>query len=387
MNKKSKNVLILAPYFLPGYKAGGPIRSIVNLIEQTNDRFNYYVITRNKDFGCKKKYPNININEWKKLDNYQVLYRKSKLIDFQILSSKSIYYSNTDFIYLNSFFDLNYSIIPVISFMLRRIKNAQLIIAPRGEFSENALNIKSFKKKIFFSIFKRFYTKNIVWHSSSDNETVDIRKMFGVNARIFKAPNFSNSNINYKPTKDSKSIKDGLRIIFLSRISKMKNLSFAFECLSQVHSNIVFHIYGPYEDLEYSEHCKRLGESLPGNIQFEFFGEIPHEQINDTLNLYDLFFLPTLGENYGHSIVESLKTGCPVLISDMTPWNDVEINNAGWAYPLNSLYPFAKKIDQLAQMNTKEYSTFQKGALRYGKFISDKNQIIAQYEQLFSSKT
>ena len=34
---------------------------------------------------------------------------------------------------------------------------------------------------------------------------------------------------------------------------------------------------------------------------------------------YDLLFLPTKGENFGHVILESMSAGTPVLISDTTP--------------------------------------------------------------------
>ena len=35
---------------------------------------------------------------------------------------------------------------------------------------------------------------------------------------------------------------------------------------------------------------------------------------------HDLFVFPTLGENFGHVIYESLMCGTPVLVSDNTPW-------------------------------------------------------------------
>ena len=34
----------------------------------------------------------------------------------------------------------------------------------------------------------------------------------------------------------------------------------------------------------------------------------------------DLFVFPTLGENFGHVIFESLEASTPVLVSDQTPW-------------------------------------------------------------------
>ena len=42
----------------------------------------------------------------------------------------------------------------------------------------------------------------------------------------------------------------------------------------------------------------------------------------------------TTQENFGHSIVESWAHGCPVLISDRTPWRQLQEKGIGWDWPL-----------------------------------------------------
>jgi glycosyltransferase involved in cell wall biosynthesis len=85
----------------------------------------------------------------------------------------------------------------------------------------------------------------------------------------------------------------------------------------------------------------------------------------DTLKPYDLFFLPSWNENYGHVIVESLASGCPVLLSDQTPWHDLVEYDAGWEFSLNDAEKFAQKIDQLIVKSKVEYALFKKAALQY----------------------
>ena len=46
-------------------------------------------------------------------------------------------------------------------------------------------------------------------------------------------------------------------------------------------------------------------------------------------------FLPTFAENYGHSIVEALSVGTPMLISDNSPWKNLQEKGFGWEISLN----------------------------------------------------
>ena len=61
-----------------------------------------------------------------------------------------------------------------------------------------------------------------------------------------------------------------------------------------------------------------------------YTGEATHRDLQRRLSTYDVMILPTLGENFGHIIVEAWAAGCPVLISDRTPWRRLE-GAGSWA--------------------------------------------------------
>ena len=99
---------------------------------------------------------------------------------------------------------------------------------------------------------------------------------------------------------------------------------------------------------------------------------------------YHALLLPTLNENFGHSIVESLLTGCPVIISDQTPWNDLEENNAGYAITLENKQKFVEAIVNLAKLNEEEFLQKSNAANSY---ISNKIEVdksINLYKNLFN---
>ena len=94
--------------------------------------------------------------------------------------------------------------------------------------------------------------------------------------------------------------------------------------------------------------------------------------------------MPTLNENYGHSIVESLLTGCPVIISDQTPWTDLQENNAGYSLPLNDRQKFIDAIAQAAEMNQAAFAKKSEAANNYICKKTDLNLVLTQYKTLFN---
>ncbi|HBI22280.1 MAG TPA: group 1 family glycosyltransferase, partial [Legionella sp.] len=132
--------------------------------------------------------------------------------------------------------------------------------------------------------------------------------------------------------------------------SPTKNLYFALQVLERIESTLVFDVYGPIEDKEYWQVCLDLIEQLPSNIVVNYMGTVTPAQVADVFSAYDLFFFPTLGENYGHVIAESMSVGTPVLLSDQTPWQNLEDDRLGWDLPLD-LALFGRKVEEVASMD------------------------------------
>jgi glycosyltransferase involved in cell wall biosynthesis len=59
--------------------------------------------------------------------------------------------------------------------------------------------------------------------------------------------------------------------------------------------------------------------------------------VSNCLGRHGLLFLPTAGESFGFVILEALLAGCPVLISDRTPWRNLAEKVIGWDLPVSQL--------------------------------------------------
>ncbi|MEM4235287.1 MAG: glycosyltransferase, partial [Candidatus Methanomethylicaceae archaeon] len=217
--------------------------------------------------------------------------------------------------------------------------------------------------------------RDIVWHASSHYEAEDIRRALQLSdhATIIVTNPLSieaNAHSSCSLTKilvasDTPGVvwfspyggrfrsktPGQLDVVFLSRIARMKNLDGALWYLRGLHGQVRFDIYGPIEDAAYWEQCRRLIAQLPANVQVSYCGEVPHEAVLSTLASYHLFLLPTRGENFGHVIHEALSAGCPVLISDRTPWRDLERLGVGWDLPLEEPERFCAILQRCVDMD------------------------------------
>jgi glycosyltransferase involved in cell wall biosynthesis len=98
---------------------------------------------------------------------------------------------------------------------------------------------------------------------------------------------------------------------------------------------------------------------------------------------YDLFFLPTLGENYGHVIFEALASGVPVLISDRTPWQNLKTLGVGTDMPIGDPHDFAKEIDAFSKMSDGELNKMKIRSILHAVKISKCKETIEKNKAIF----
>jgi glycosyltransferase involved in cell wall biosynthesis len=376
-------VLVFIGCYLPGYKAGGPVRAIANMVERLGDEFAFKIITADRDLTDTRSYPGINIDGWNKYGNAEVFYmslQKRSLRDFRKLLCTTEY----DVLYLNSFFSY-FTIKPLLLRALRLILYKPVVIAPRGEFSCSALGLKWFKKRVYVAVFKFFGLHNrIIWQASSQFEEQDIRSCLGNNVHVIVASDlpplaYIVNDLSLK----KKKVKNCLKVVFLSRISRMKNLYSALEMLTGLKGQIKFNMYGPIDDRQYWIECQGVIRGLPKNIEVKYYGDLAHEQVMNVLREHDLLFLPTLGENFGHVILEAFNAGCPVLISDRTQWRGLEEKGVGWDLPLCQPELFKNALQLCINMDEIEHEKWSEKARAYGLQVIKNNELIKQNRLLF----
>lgn len=357
MNK----ILIIAEYYKPGYQAGGPIKSIYNLANELKNDFEVYIVTRNHDLKTKKPY-NLKSDTWLDSNGINIFYCSD---NFGKNTLNQLKIDAFDYIYMNSFFSKI-----TIKFLLKKKNMKNIIISPRGELGEGALKIKKMKKIIFIYLSKLLgLYKNVKFIVSSELEFIEVNKFFKYNKKniasnISDLPDYSFYN-NKK--------KDILNLFFVSRVTPKKNIDFLLTSMKNIKGSINIKIIGPIEDEKYYQHCMEIAKELPKNIVVKFKGSINPEKIYREIKEDDYFILPTLNENYGHVIAESLIYKKPVLLSDQTPWTEyIEQNKLGYIIPLD-IEKWETKIKCILK-EEKEYEQYKEKFDKVHKYLQKENE-------------
>ena len=381
MGKLKKKILIVNRYFLPGFKAGGPIQSLKNMCDALRTEYDIFVITLDKDFSSNRAYHDVVSDSWNHRDNCSIYYHSGSTIPSKLLS-KVMDDIRPDVIYLNSFFDP----ISINAIRVAQRQSVAIVLAPRGEFSEGALQIKWLKKKIFLILVRSLNKySGITYHATTALESDDIQRVLG-DVDLFISENLVKAPVARPGTKE---FSERIKLAYISRITPKKNLLIFLEFLKKVELKIYidFSIYGPIDDSSYWSRCLKVMSEIPGErVSVNYKGAISHSELEDVFDVTHFTILLTSGENFGHSIYESLAHGVPVIISDKTPWLGLEKVSAGFnaLISMGSIGDIFDKIELLAQS---DYHRFERGALalanEYYESL-DKQELVASFDRVIA---
>jgi len=382
VEKREEKILIMVDWFAPGYRAGGPIQSCVNVAFALKDRYGILVLTSDTDYGSKEPYPNITTNYWTNKLNPRIHVFYSRKADFSLQQIKEVILeADADYIYLNHLFSPLYVVYP-LWLKWRGIIKGKVVVCPRGALYDSALSIKKYKKVPFLKLFRWMGIHKLVkFHATNEREQNAILEYFP-GSEVMIADNLPNTR---QPAFKKIEKEPGeLKCIFIARIHPIKNLLLLLQALKQVKAAVSLTIIGPMEDISYWQKCEKLIAEFGNNITLEYRGAVPNHELMEILHEHHLFILPTTGENFGHSIFESFLAGRPVLISDQTPWLNLEAHQIGWDLPLNNPKNFTNAIETAAAWDQGEFNVWALSAWQYAKKFIDNPALKNQYLQLFS---
>jgi glycosyltransferase involved in cell wall biosynthesis len=365
-------LLIVAPHFLPGDKAGGALRALLDIISKLKAHYETTVVAKDRDVGDAKPYGFLSNGCKIPPLPCTAFYVKKGFQPIRL--SRLLMTEKYDALFLNSFFSPFSTFLPLLLRYAGIIPHVPVMIAPHGELAASALSQKPLKKRVYISLLNLLgLVRDAKWYATSLDEAADISSHLKPKTAPFVAE-IGVPPVPPYPNDRPPKLAGQLRLVFLSRLCRIKNLHFALETLKECHGKISLDIFGPIEDTAYWNECQALIKDAPDNLAIRYCGPLPHDEVIERLQHYDAFLLPSLGESFGFVLFEAAAAGCLLIASDNTPWKTIRESGAGWTFPPSSRRHLQAAIEEAVAMDESAALKMSKAAYALAVFYAKKSR-------------
>lgn len=366
-------VLVFIDWYLPGFKAGGPVRSLANLVDHLRDRIDFHIVTTDTDYTENKPYPNVVPDQWTVLPGGERVWYASRSGVNADVWKRLLAEKRWDTVYINGLYSRSFSIRPLL---LLKGSDQRRVVAVRGMLAHGMMKHGALKKRGFLFAMRMLGAyKKVVFQATNAEEEQDVRKWIARDAEVDLVPNLGRKLFATAPPERTKQSGE-LRLVSVARIAREKNTLFAIERLRRATGKVSFDLFGPIYDTAYWGACQQAITQLPANVTVMHKGTVDPDQVGALFTQYHALFMPSEGENFGHTMIEALAAGLPLLISDRTPWRELRAASAGWDLPLEDPRAFEKTIEALLVLDQNGFIGLSAGAFALGKrYLADPSPI------------
>ncbi len=246
---------------------------------------------------------------------------------------------------------------------IARKLNAKIFLVTHAPFDRNSTRTLFQKGAVFF--YDQFIGKRILMKF---DKIIAITKW---EIPFLLKLGIKEENIEYIPNgikdeffKDNKKVKEENNVIYIGRISPIKNLEVMIKSLPLLgNKNIIFEIIGPCEN----NYLKKLVSiikylNLENRVKIINKTYIFREEIKQ-LNSSRFFILPSLSEGMPQVLVEAMALGRIVIASDNKGNSDLIINGKnGFLFRNNDEKDLSEKINKILVMKDYELIKIKKEA-------------------------
>ena len=334
-----KRVCLISSSFYPATFYGGPISATWDLSRRLSEKdIQMYISTTNAN-GISRL--NVETNKFIQKDsNLFVKYYHEEVINkfsFAFICGIWSDIKNADIVYIQYLF--HYTVLFSLLFCVFQRK--RIIICPRGSFSLFTLSNRiPFLKRFWINLLIKPFHRIVEWQASSNLEKNDIKRTFP-DASIYVI----NDGVDFRSFQDFE-IFDRVKLLEKYTKTKFENVSYVFFSMGRLHAiknfDVLIHAFslfvkdhkeakfiiaGGNDGVEYKLRQQILDLELENSVFL--IGAINFEDKKILLNNCDYFSLASDFESFGLVVAEALCCGKPVVVSDKTPWKDLQQNQCG----------------------------------------------------------
>lgn len=352
-------VLVLIDWYKPFFRAGGPVRSMVNMVDHLHTEVDFHIITGDRDYTATEAPADLPKDQWVRQDKGEQVWYASPEGRSMARWKELLHQPQWDVVYINGLWSRWSTLVPL--WLLRGTKQRR-IVAVRGMLAHGMMRQKRLLKRVVLRALRTAGCfRGVEFQATNQEEEEDVRRWVGRDVRVHLVPNLGRRMVDQAPRPIAKPCGE-LRLVSVARIAQEKNTLFALEQLSGLPGRVHLDLYGTVYHEAYWERCRQVIAALPPHITVKWHGQIDSEAVPEVLERAHALFMPSLGENFGHTMLEALAVGRPILISDRTPWRGLEAQRAGWDLPLEKPERFREALRMLVDMDDVTYRPWSDGA-------------------------
>lgn len=368
-------ILFPVEVFYPS-QAGGPANTVYWLAKNlVKNGVEVTVVSSNKGISS-----NVVLDHWSEGLAGKVIYVKTIFLHFPLRQTLSAIRQlfRSEVVHLSSIF---YPAAFLTAFAAR-VLGRKIVWSPRGELSGYSLNYSGKRKKPILWVINRLIGTSATFHSTSDEETADIRRCFGEKATVFQIPNFIEVEQVAKGS-------EGDYLLYLGRFHPKKAIDSLLLAAARseafLASDKVLRIAGKGKT-DYESELRLLVLELGLEGKIEFVGHVEGEKKNSLLAGAYFTLMPSHTENFGIVVLESLAQCTPVVASIHTPWESLESEKVGF-WTDNTPEGLAKTLDRILQMEASEYLAYRDRSRAFVLNRFDITQNFHEWMALYGSLT
>lgn len=288
-------------------------------------------------------------------------------LDGQTVKTRSVHRLLEEKLHGNvSFYDtekLKKSKVSLSSALLKLAKHKEIIYLPAGNNLKKFFPLLFFLSKLFsfnihYFVVGGWLPKLLETHPSLKWMLKKISNIFVettlMQKKLTDELGFDNISIfpNFRFVKYSKFQSDisknsMFKVVFMSRISRMKGIDFVFKYAKIAPVNTQIDFYGP---INKDDKCYFL-QNIEDNSNTKYLGILQPEAINGTLAEYDVMVLPTMyfTEGLPGAIVDAYSAGIPVIATKWVHAHEFVLDGeTGFSIPFeNGFDCFVEKLNSL----------------------------------------
>ncbi|MDP2895357.1 MAG: glycosyltransferase [bacterium] len=219
-----------------------------------------------------------------------------------------------------------------------KIAGLPYVVSPHGSLEPWKLRFKGLRKRVYGALVEKRILEGAAAIIAGNGPDLEAIKTYVPSADVRIVPYGAHLDAITRPI--SREVfdrlwpkADGRRVVlYLGRLDRNKGVDLlirAFSRLPSQFADVLLLIVGPDSYNMSRSELLTLAADLCIQDRVRFTGMVTEEEKLAAYEYSDIYVLPSLSENFGYTVLESLARGTPVLISRALPWPEVPAERAG----------------------------------------------------------